>query len=220
MSDEIPVEELELLAGAFAELRAFGAELTPREAWFPRLLIGLVNATLREYQHLKAGLEHSTAMVAWACRNLLDLHIYARYVLASVSNARRFSGERLSEGIESYDTFQTWLARNDPALVPPALEEAIRSLIEQRSEAGLAEAPPLRLTRIAAEVGLADEYANMSRLSLALARPNAFSILSEGEADHISRMRPILFRAGAGHGMEIFRVLKEHVAEFGVQPRA
>ncbi len=219
MADEIELAELELLDGAFADLRAFGVELMLEEAWFPRLLIGLLNATLREYQHLKLGLRHSAAMVAWACRNLLELHIYARYVLASESNARRFVTERLNDGIETLDSFQTWLARNDPELVPPGLDEALRLLVDERADTGLAEAPPLKLKRVAAEVGLADEYANMTRLSAKLSHPNAFSILAEGGADDGGAMKPILFRAGAGHGLEIFRAIKEHIAGFGIEPK-
>ena len=212
---EIPEEELELLDGAFADLRAFGMELQAQGGWFPGLLAGLLNATLREYQHLRLGLRHSTAMVAWACRNLLDLHIYTRYALAAEDHAKRLVGERLIDGIELYDSFQTWLARNDAALVPPAVAESLRGLTGQLADAGLAETPPLKLKRLAAEVGLADEWANMGRLSLKLAQPSAFSVLAE--EDDLALLKPILFRAGAGHGLEIFRAMKERLG--GRNPR-
>jgi hypothetical protein len=215
--EEIPPEELALLDGAFAEMRAFGMELPSEEGWFPQLLIGLLNATLREFQHLKLGLRYSTAMVAWACHNLLDLHIYTRYALASEANARRLSGERLSAAIELLDSYQAWLARNDPALLPPGLEETIHDWTGQRADAGLEDTPPLKLKRLSGEAGLADEYANMSRLAAALSQPNAFSILPEGDGDAVSGMRPMLFRAGAGHGLEVLRLMKEHVAGFGAR---
>ncbi len=202
-------DELELLDGAFADLRAFGMDLQGQSDPLAPLLIGLLNATLREYQHLKLGLKHSTAMVAWACRNLLDLHIYTRYALASDGNARRLIAERLSDGVEIFDAFQTWLARNDAALVPASISEALRTMIEQRADSEFAEAPPLRLKRVAADVGLADEYANMTRLSAKLAHPSAFSVAASGEDPDITSLRPILFRAGAGHGLEILRAIKE-----------
>ena len=205
---EIPDEELDLLDGAFAELRAFGVELQAQESWFPQLLLALLNATLCEYRHLRLGLKHSTSMVAWACRNLLDLHIYTRYALSAEEHAKRLVGERLIDGIELFDSFQTWLARNDPGLVPPAVAETLFELTEQLADAGMAETPPLKLKRIAAEVGLADEWANMARLSLKLAQPSAFSVLA-GESK-IESLKPILFRAGAGHGLEILRAMKEH----------
>ena len=202
-------QELELLDGAFADLRAFGVELQTQAGWFPALLVGLLNATLREYQHLRLGLKNSTAMVAWACLNLLELHIYTRYALASSDNARRMAAEGLTDGIEIFDAFQTWLARNDAALVPPSVEEALRTLTEQRSDSDFADAPPLKLKRISADVGLADEFANMTRLVGKLAHPNAYSILAGTEDAGISALRPALFRAGAGHGLEIFRAAKE-----------
>jgi hypothetical protein len=202
-------DELELLDAAFADLRAFGMDLQAQPDPFAPLLIGLLNATLREYQHLKLGLKHSTAMVAWACRNLLDLHIYTRYALASEGNAQRLVAERLSDGVEIFDAFQTWLARNDAALVPPSIGEALRTMTEQRADSEFAEAPPLKLKRVAADVGLADEYANMTRLSAKLAHPSAFSVAASGEDPDIGSLRPILFRAGAGHGLEILRAMKE-----------
>lgn len=198
---EISEEELDLLDGAFAELRAFGMTLAPG------LATGLLNATLREYHHLRLGLKHSTEMTAWACRNLLDLHIYTRYALSSPEHARRLEGERLMDGRELFDAFQSWLARNDPELVPAAVPSMLHRMTEQMSDAGLNETPPLKLKRISADVGLADEWANMGRLSLKLAQPNAFSIL--GDVAPVDEWRPILFRAGAGHGLEIFRLLKE-----------
>ncbi len=202
-------DELELLDAAFADLRAFGMDLQGQSDPLAPFLIGLLNATLREYQHLKLGLKHSTAMVAWACRNLLDLHIYTRYALASEGNARRLIAERLSDGVEIFDAFQTWLARNDAALVPPSIGEAVRTMTQQRSDSEFAEAPPLKLKRVAADVGLADEYANMTRLSTKLAHPSAFSVAASGEDPDIASLRPILFRAGAGHGLEILRAMKE-----------
>lgn len=208
---EIPSEELALLDAAFAELRAFGMELTAREGWFPPLLIGILNATLREFQHLKLGLRQSTAMVAWACLNLLELHIYTRYALATETNAQRLAGERLSAAIELLNSYQAWLARNDPALLPPALDQTIHAWIERRADAGLDDTPPLKLKRIAAETGLSDEYANMSRLAAALSHPNAFSILPEADGDAVPGTRPMLFRAGAGHGLEVFRLMQEHL---------
>lgn len=210
--EEIPPEELALLDAAFADLRAFGMELTSAEGWFPQLLVGLLNATLREFQHLKLGLRHSTPMVGWACRNLLDLHIFTRYALASEGNARRLAGERIPAAIELMDSYQSWLARNDPALLPHGLEETIHDWTERRADAGLDDAPPLKLKRLSADAGLADEYANMARLAAALSQPNAFSILPEGGGDSISGMRPMLFRAGAGHGLEVLRLIKEHLA--------
>jgi hypothetical protein len=202
-------EELELLDAAFAGLRSFGVELQAQPDWFSDLLVGLLNATLREYQHLRLGWKHSTAMVAWACRNLLDLHIYTRYALASEANARRLAAERLNDGIEIFDAFQTWLARNDPKLVPESVEEALRGLAEQRSASDLDETPPLKLKRVSADVGLADEYANMTRLSAKLAHPNVFAVLGGAEDPAVASLRPILFRAGAGHGLEILRAIKE-----------
>ena len=206
MADEISAEEVEALDTAFAELPAYATKLAVRETERWRLFAGLLRAAEREFESLKLGLANSSAMTAWACGNLLELHIYTRYVLSSADHAARVVLESLGDGIETLDSFQTWLARNDPALVPEEIVEAIRRFSELQAKTEGEELPPLKLKRMAAEVGLADEHANMTRLEEKLAHPGPYSILDGGELD---RLRPALFRAGAGHGLEILRAIQE-----------
>ena len=128
MPKEITDADVELVDQAFAEVWGLGvrvAECETDAVWFRGLLAGLLNSTLREYQHLKLGLRISTALLAWACRNLLELNIYVQYVLKSEANARRFAGERLADGVDIFDSFKAWAARNDPSLVTPAVDAAL-----------------------------------------------------------------------------------------------
>src|SRR5947209_417681 len=123
--------DLELIDRAFAEVRALSAQVQDWDTeshWFRDLLAGFIHSTLREYQHLKFGLRQSSALLAWACRNLLELNIYVQYALKSEENARRFSGERLADGIDIFDSFKTWASRNDLALVTPAVDAALQTL--------------------------------------------------------------------------------------------
>jgi hypothetical protein len=209
--------DLELLDDAFAEARALSCQIRQREplhddagnAWFGDLLAGLLDATFREYRHLRTGLRESTALVAWACRNLLELNICTQYVLSSEANARRFAGERLAGGIEIFDAFQTWAARNDPALVTPAITAVLNSLVERKTQQEAA-APEraLSMRYLSAEAGLADEYANMCKVSARLIHPSAFPVLAGAGEGPLPLLRPVLFRAGAGHGLEIIQAIR------------
>jgi len=111
MSQPVDAAEIELIDKDFELIRAFLVELhqkTPEEMWFANLLTALLNSTLREYRHLKIGLEKYTGLLAWACRNLLELYIFAQYVLISEENARRFVGDRLIDGLDIFESFRAW----------------------------------------------------------------------------------------------------------------
>ncbi|MDR3699231.1 MAG: hypothetical protein P4L56_06315 [Candidatus Sulfopaludibacter sp.] len=213
-------EEIEALDEAFSDVRAFAGEVRESPspaAWFRDTLAALVDAAPNGYRLLKLGLGYSTSLAAWACRNLLELNIYTQYVLQSEANARRFALNRVADGIDTFDAFQTWLARNDPSLVPPEAELALRQLSDLRARE---EEPAPRLYSLkylSAEVGLADEYAYMTRFCSKLAQPGVF-LVTAAEAD-LQLFQPVLFRAGAGHGMEIYQAAKDHFAAFGAAPR-
>jgi hypothetical protein len=212
MPEEITEADLELVDQAFAEVREVGVRVRQCQTdaeWFRELLVGLLNSTLREYQHLKLGLRKSTALLAWACRNLLELNIYVQYVLKSEANAKRLAGERLADGIEIFDSFKTWAARNDPSLVTPAVDAELNSLIELKAQEDSAPVRALSTRYVSAEVGLADEYANMNKVCLKLIHPTAYSVLAGG--DELVLLRPVLFRSGAGHGLEILQAVKQHL---------
>jgi hypothetical protein len=214
MPEEITDADVELVDQAFAEVWGLGVRVAGCETdavWFRGLLAGLLNSTLREYQHLKLGLRMSTALLAWACRNLLELNIYVQYVLKSEANARRFAGERLADGVDIFDSFQAWAARNDPSLVTPAVDAALNSLIELKAQEESAPGRPMSTRYVSAEVGLADEYANMNKVCLKLIRPTAFSVLAGDDEGELALLRPVLFRSGAGHGLEILQALRQHL---------
>lgn len=208
-TQEITDSDLELLDAAFAGAWALSRQVrdgAQGEVWFRDVLGGLLDATAREYRHLRSGLRESTPMLAWACRNLLELNIRTLWALSSEANARHFANDRVAEGIDIFDSFQVWAARNDPALLTPAMTAALNSLVEQRAQQEGAPQRVWTVRYLAAEAGLADEYANMNKLCEKLIRPTAFSVLAdEGQ---LAMLRPALFRAGAGHGLEIVQAIK------------
>lgn len=208
----ISPEDIEALDEAFATIRTYATELrnaASGEPWYRELLARFLECASSEYRHMKLGLSHSTALLAWSCRNLLELNIYAQYVLQSDANARRFAMNRLADGIDTFDSFKTWLARNDPSLVPAEVDASLEQLAELRSQE---DEPPPRLYSLkylSAEVGLADEYAHMTKICAKLSQPGVFAIAA-GE-DEVLAFQPALFCAGAGHGMEIYQAVKNRL---------
>ena len=216
----IPPEDIEAIDEAFAGVHTFAGEVrgAPTPApWYRDLLAASLETAPQGYAVLKLGLRHSTAMLAWAARYLLELNIYTQYALRSESDARRLWANRVSDGIDTYDAFQMWLARNDPSLIPPDVERAWEELGKLRAQQE--EAPPRlpSLKYLSAEVGLADEYALLTRVAGKLSQPGIFSVTA-GAAE-FDALQPALFRAGAGYGMEIYQSVKDHFEAFGAAPR-
>jgi hypothetical protein len=222
MPEDLTDSEVELLDQTFAELPEFAEEIQNRKtdaAWFANLLVCILHATLGEYQNLKLAIRTSTALLSWSCRNLLELNIYVQHALMSEANAKRFVADRLIDGVDILSGFKTWLARNDPALALQALDDALGRMTELRAQQDGGASKALALRGLAAEVGLADEYANMNALCAKLSRPTAYSVLAMSGENELLLLRPTLFRAGAGHGLEIYQTVKGHVDVFGVEPR-
>jgi hypothetical protein len=111
MAELLSDSEIDLVDRAFAQIRDFGITLQDQDTrtlWFRNLLICILNTTLREYQHLKIGYRKSTGFLAWACRNLLELDIYAQYALLSKANAKRFVDDRIIDADDIFESFKTW----------------------------------------------------------------------------------------------------------------
>ncbi|HWC95984.1 MAG TPA: hypothetical protein VG456_04525 [Candidatus Sulfopaludibacter sp.] len=208
----ISPEDLEALDQAFAAVREFGGEVRTSQAgesWYCEMLAGLLESAADQYSHMRLGLRHSTGMLAWACRNLLELNIYTQYVLQSEANARRFATNRVADGIDTFDAFKSWLARNDASLVPVEVDATLEDLAVLRSQE---DEPPQRLYSLkylSAEVGLADEYAYMTKICGKLSQPGVFAVTAD-EAQ-LQVFQPALFRAGAGHGMEMYQAVKTRI---------
>jgi|SRR6266700_804873 len=101
MSHDQPFVQKELIETVFNQFRAFRNSLKPvdeENGWFFQIVSELMDATLSNYSRLKQGYNEKSPLLAWACRNLLELAIFSKYVLISEANARRFALDRLIDG--------------------------------------------------------------------------------------------------------------------------
>ena len=62
------------------------------EEWF-RNLLGILTCTLLDYYSVKVGAEKSVYLLAWACRNLLELKHHRR-IRGRIAEERRRSQRR------------------------------------------------------------------------------------------------------------------------------
>ncbi len=72
------------------------------ETWFRNLILGILSSALHDYQSVKIGAQSSIYLLAWGRRNLLELRVITKYILASRSNADDFKNELLTDAKEFY----------------------------------------------------------------------------------------------------------------------
>ncbi|MGF7183688.1 hypothetical protein [Tunturiibacter psychrotolerans] len=73
-------------------------------SWFGRLLLGILRSALLDYYSVEVGTKNSVYIAAWGCRNLLELKVITKYVLASQANAPDFKHDLLIDAKEFYDS--------------------------------------------------------------------------------------------------------------------
>jgi hypothetical protein len=153
----------ETLADASFELVAkFAAELQAKNVgadWFQNSLTGLVNSLLREYRSLKLGAKESLPLLAWGCRNMLELNIWTKYILVSSVNAKLFAQGMLIDLTEIFTSFREWSAFHNPTTkLSSALEQTIANLEREKLRLALSHHDKVYLGNQYEEAVLVDSW--------------------------------------------------------------
>jgi hypothetical protein len=59
----------------------------------------------------------------------------------------------------------------------------------------------------------------MNKVCSKLVHPTARSVLAMNDEGELGLLRPILFNAGSRYGVQIHAKIKEHVKNFGAEPK-
>jgi len=203
--------EAELADQVFAEVDAYlSAPWDGRESYGLDVAHNLLISASKQYQNLKFGYEKDTALEAWACRNLLELDVYVRYVLMSEANAKRFTGHVTIDGIEIFESLKKWMKRVSPESKNLELNETLRLAYGRRDTEGLKDKKYLNVRELATEVGMEDDYEHTFKLCSKLVHPTAFSVLSMNDDGEYAAFREILFNAGMRYGIDVFTSIRDH----------
>ena len=212
-----PLQIVDLLCD---EMRRFGNHLWNQETQEGELqmtLVRLMNALITEYQKLKAGFTKNTGMLAWACRNILELNIFIQYVLLSKLHLQRFLGDRLIDGIDIFESFKAWQRSYEPGAQTSSIDATLRWARMQKDAEGRAEAKPLRMFPLSREVGLELEYTHLNKVCSKLIHPTAWSLLAMNDEGEYALFRPILLYSAVRHGAQALEKIKIHFEKFGVE---
>src|SRR5262249_8595404 len=134
------VIDLTVTDHAYDDVKAFGTRMyhTPsKSVWFQNILIRLLDSILREYDNLRDGMnKDSTLLVAWGCRNSLELNVFTKYVLQSSANAENFANDLWIDSCDIFTSFREWLRFHSPTSQAPDLDRTIANLQSQKTKIG------------------------------------------------------------------------------------
>jgi hypothetical protein len=204
--------ESELSDQAFAKVEAYlNAPWDGEDDPVLDVAHNLLSSILKQYKHLKVGYETDTALEAWACRNLLELDVYIRYVLMSEANAKRFIGHVTIDGIELFESMKEWMKHVSPTTETPELDETLRLARARKVSEGITDKKFLDVRQLAEEVGMKPDYTHTFKLCSKLVHPTAWSVLSMNDEGEYAAFRPILFHSGVRYGIDAFTAIQEHL---------
>jgi hypothetical protein len=215
--------DLSVTDRAYNDMRSFGTQMynTPsKSVWFQNILTCLLNALLREYDDsLRIGMDKdSTLLVAWGCRNSLELNVFTKYVLQGSDNAKSFADDLWIDSLDIFTSFREWPRFHSPASQAPGLDQTIANLQSQKAK--IARNTYLRVSDLAKTVGFEEEYKRMHKATSKLVHPTAFSVLGNpDERESLgAELRQNFFMTGIRYGLDAFTEIKDHVEKHGVEP--
>jgi hypothetical protein len=213
--------DLKLADKTFGEIQSFGVWLDKeptRTVWFHNMLLCLISAVLREYRNLVIGYKKSTPLLAWACRNMLELNIYTKYALIKGSSARDLVDDRWIDAIEIFKSFRNWVRFHHPGMLTPGIDETIRNFETEKAKQGITRTGYLRMKKMASDVNFREEYEHMNKVASKLVHPTAFSVLGAFDEGELAELKPILLNSGVRFGVEASTEIRQYVMKNGVEP--
>jgi hypothetical protein len=143
---------------------------TKQERWYVEVFCSLLQALVVSYKDLESGFsEKRLTRTAWAARCLFELNVWARWVILSEHNAKRFRGDTV---VDANHLFTQFIAMLEKYNVPPfdpvreKLEQLSGQIEKQKQEVGLAETDKfLKPSKCAEELGIQEFYPMNSFLS-------------------------------------------------------
>jgi hypothetical protein len=189
---------------------------------FFNLIVCIVNATLKQRHYLGIGFKKSPTLLAWACRNLLELNVITHYSLLTPDHWRHFPDDMWLDGVDIFRSFKAFLQHYDPSVETPALDQTIANFEGQILKAGIKRTKYLSVARLSKEKGmpahLDAEYEHMGKVTSKMVHPTAFSVLAfEGEGE-LAEIPKLMFSCGTRYTMSIYERIRAHVERNGMEP--
>jgi hypothetical protein len=145
------------------------------DTWFAA---SMLKSARRAYNHLHEGWRSDSTYTAWACRNLLELRVFARFIVGSAANRARFLNDWFIDMEQTTDAQKKVTTQQIASSDTSDHDLQLIKLRSMKASLGLAETQYLKVGDLAAQLGLDAEFRGMNKLCSKLVHPTAQSILS------------------------------------------
>lgn len=208
---------------AFREFDAFTRSLSPTDeetGRFYHVASALSDAAKTNYRDLRKGFEEDEqTLMAWSCRNLLELAIFTKFALSSKANADEFAAHRLIDGLHIGISLKKLELYLNPGLTASTLDAVVEAFERQIRDEGIN--PNKRYLTAgdwASKVGMQEEYSTMNKVCSKFVHPTAWSLFT---ADIGSERFPdagdIFYGCGTKYFMTVFAEIAPHVRKWGLK---
>ena len=166
---------------------------------FYHVVTALSDAVLANYSVLRRALDNDDqTMMAWSCRNLLELAIFTKFALASRENAEEFVADRLIDAKQIGTNLRKLELSLNPSLAASAFDVLIATCNAQMDAEGITRSRFLNTRDLAGQVGLQDDYETMNQVCSKFVHPTAWSIFTaELGSARFPDARDIFYTCGA-----------------------
>jgi len=188
--------------------------------WFVNVLTALLRGLIIEYKRLNLGYQQSARLMAWACRNLMEISIYTEYALKSEGNARELMEDMLMDTLDIFTSFKKWFSALEPSMLTPELDAVVESFQETKHEAGISRKTYRTTRELAGILEREPDYLHANKVTSKLIHPTAWSLLSLNLDKNDAVMRPYIYQAGSKYYAESFLRIRKYVEKYGTKPIA
>jgi hypothetical protein len=186
--------------------------------WFVNVLTALLRGLIIEYQQLNLGYQRSVRLMAWACRNLMEISIYTEYALRSEENAHELIEDVLMDTLDVFSSFKKWFTALEPDMATPELDTVLKSFQETKTDVGISRRAHRRTQDLARVLDREPDYLHANKVSSKLIHPTAWSLLSLDLDKEDALMRPYIYQAGSRYFGESFLRIRQYVGKYGTKP--
>jgi hypothetical protein len=186
---------------------------------FYHITTALSRTALNNYELLRRAFEDDAQdHLAWACRNLLEVAVFMRCILASRAKAEEFASHRWIDGIEVVERLKKLDFLMNPSLTVSAFDALLSDFNQKMAADGVLRSPHLITRDWAKDAGLIQEFDCINKVCSKFVHPTVWSILTEdiGSA-RFPDARELFYGFGANYLLDIYVRFKEHVEAYGLR---
>jgi len=190
--------------------------------WYSNVFIGLANETLRLQFHLKrAHAKSEPNYLCWAARTLLELRVWALYIVSSEANAKRFHQDQYIDGLTALgamDKAATKVTGAADRTLLTTTAQALRAQIKPKTEeAGVGRSDRYLSPRaIAKEVGIEAEFDLHNVLVSKLVHATGYSVLVPQDEDSKRLVMNWTFKYAVYNALSILDALNARLKDLGL----